>query len=891
MKRIHKKILAIFTAILLAVTTFVLAGEKTFSAWAVDDLETVDETTSQTEGNMGDIYIGNVEIPLDQLIQNHYKVTIPVTMPNNTGFSILQFGVKWDVTKMSVQGARCTGDIQLPVLTFSDDKRQIWMMFLEADCKETNLCSLTALLNSDVKVGDTFTLEGAYSDYAGNPAQYTDPSMKAHDVNIVSGSITVVDDVASEVDLELGSVKVSMRDLDEHDYMVEVPVTASKNTGFCDMVFGFRWDTSKVTAEPPSGDTPEGLSLIPTIDNKNGVGWIHVISSTPYTGSEICTLRFTIPDTAKPGQSFAITGCMQNGTQTASVANRSGAAGTLTIQDGKIMAASTQAANPFAFGKVVLPEINVAMEDLESSDYLVSVPITITEGSCFTQLAFGVKWDTNDLSIVSCTCDDTKNLGMMESYYENDDGVWLQFLYRGAYDAFTGSELCTLTFRVRSDISLGDKIILTPSDTSDEGDSMMIVSTKGTYGDLNMQKGSIKLVSPDELTAAATVKIGDVEITEYNLWLKSYLVDIPITLNRNSGISGISFGVAWDKGVDHASVLDSTDISVLGVNRDFTTDPDQAWLEFNSVDPSSGYVYWDKNLGVLKLRLSEDLKAGDVITLSGVSLSAGGVVATVESADGSLSSPALVSGSIRILPNPDTTETTPAETTETTTETTTTTTIETTTSAEETTTETTTSVETTTSESLTAEETTTETTVTTETATESETTTTVSETTAPATTTSHNTTVRGNRLNRTTLTIRAGQTSRLEFYPADGSGEDCVWLSSDPNVVKVSPTGNAAQIELVGGRTGTTEVTVLYAGQVYSCQVTVLAADSQSSGDVNGDSQTDLSDLVTLNKILVGQVTPDGDESQSADLNGDGYVDSRDALLLMQLLMQRGLLS
>ena len=142
MKRIHKKILAIFTAILLAVTTFVLAGEKTFSAWAVDDLETVDETTSQTEGNMGDIYIGNVEIPLDQLIQNHYKVTIPVTMPNNTGFSILQFGVKWDVTKMSVQGARCTGDIQLPVLTFSDDKRQIWMMFLEADCKETTLPSL-----------------------------------------------------------------------------------------------------------------------------------------------------------------------------------------------------------------------------------------------------------------------------------------------------------------------------------------------------------------------------------------------------------------------------------------------------------------------------------------------------------------------------------------------------------------------------------------------------------------------------------------------------------------------------------------------------------------------------------------------------------------------------
>lgn len=67
------------------------------------------------------------------------------------------------VTRMSVQGARSTGNMKLPILTIANDKRQIWMMFIENDCKETNISSLTAEINPDVKVGDTFVLEGAYA--------------------------------------------------------------------------------------------------------------------------------------------------------------------------------------------------------------------------------------------------------------------------------------------------------------------------------------------------------------------------------------------------------------------------------------------------------------------------------------------------------------------------------------------------------------------------------------------------------------------------------------------------------------------------------------------------------------------------------------------------------
>lgn len=640
--------MAILMAVFLVCTTLVLAGgAEAVSALAEAGGNTPEVTdgadAQQFADNSGDIIIGNISIELDQLIKNHYMVTVPVTMPNNPGFTVLQFGVKWDVTRMSVQGARSTGNMKLPILTIANDKRQIWMMFIENDCKETNISSLTAEINPDVKVGDTFVLEGAYADYADNKALYKDKTMKSHDLNIVSGTITIVDSVVPEVKLQIGEVRPSMRDLDENDYMVEVPVTAEANNGFSDMVFGFRWDASKVTAEPPSGNIPEGLSLIPTIDNQNGVGWIHVIADSTYTGSDICTLRFTVPDNTKPGSIYDITGCSSDGDTEASVANHSGTAGTLTINNGRIFATSTQAANSFAFGKVTIPDISISMEDLEQSDHLISVPITITSNSCFTMLAFGVSWDTNDLSIVSCTCDDTKNLGMIESYSDDNNGIWMQFLYRGPYDAFTGTALCTLTFRVRSDISLGDKIMLNPQELSPDGDSMIIVSTKGTFGDLNMQKGTISLVSANELTAAATVKISDVEIDTYHLWLKSYVVDVPIVLKRNTGVSYLSMGVFYDETIAQAKELQSVDIDQIGVMDDFSQRSGEVvssgWLEFHSVDPSSGYVYSGTTLGVLKIKLDESVKAGDVIDLSAVSLSPTGAVATVEIADGSRSSP------------------------------------------------------------------------------------------------------------------------------------------------------------------------------------------------------------------------------------------------------------
>ena len=109
------------------------------------------------------------------------------------------------------------------------------------------------------------------------------------------------------------------------------------------------------------------------------------------------------------------------------------------------------------------------------------------------------------------------------------------------------------------------------------------------------------------------------EIDTYHLWLKSYVVDVPIVLKRNTGVSYLSMGVFYDETIAQAKELQSVDIDQIGVIDDFSQRSSavvsSGWLEFRSVDPSSGYVYSGTTLGVLKIKLDESVKAGDVIEI------------------------------------------------------------------------------------------------------------------------------------------------------------------------------------------------------------------------------------------------------------------------------------
>lgn len=861
MKRISQRCMAILTAMLMALAMLTVLAAS------------LPRESVSAESSVPTLHIGSVQIDMEQLEKDHYLVTVPITFPDNPGFEILQCGVSWDTQHMVALGGRCTNDETSPLFAYSPNNDFMWATYL-GKFSGTDLFSVTFQLSEDVQVGESFPINGVYEDYNHNPAQYANSSMEHFNLEYISGSITIVNNVIPEVSLEIGEegvAKASMRDLEENDYIVEVPIRATVNNGFCGMEFGVAWDNTQLIAEAPSGNTPDGLSLLPTFDNDSGTGWVQVFADERYTGSDICTLRFRVPDNAKPASSYEIrlteTG---SGGEKADVTNSDNNSGTLNLCVGTIRITSTQPVSSYANGIVSLPDIEITPEDLAANDYLIHVPVCISKNSAFTQLEFGVSWNTNDLNLVDCICDDDKNLGMLTSYYGTGGGIWLPFLYRGKNGAYVGTSLCTISFRIRPDAEPGDVFELTTAESDGEGATAMIANIKGESGKIRLNSGSISIVSSERRDAVASVKVGDVAITMDQLEYDDYQVTVPIALTKNDGIASVAFGVSWD--ADTAFPMDAVSYNqeCLGLQSNFYTDAGMIWLNYISIDPNDNYVYYNVKLGSIVLELSETVQPGDVIQLSAVNTAANGVAASAVDASGDSTIPLLESGSIRIIDDTITTE----ETTETTppqeTTTTTTTTITTSSTTEST------SIESTSAESTT------------------ETTTTVTtQTTASATvvTETHTTTQKtGNRLERESLSIAVGKSISLTFLPEKGDGDDCVWLSNDPKIASLTAGNTPAQVMISGNAIGTTEVMVLYDGQVYTCKVTVTSGDR--FGDINLDNTKDLTDLVLLNKCIAGSLGDLSSEAlENADINQDDYIDCKDALLLLQQLLEAGIIA
>ncbi|MGN1403445.1 MAG: hypothetical protein ACI4XB_03895, partial [Ruminococcus sp.] len=675
MKQIPQRCTAMLTAVLLALTAIAALFLPVCRSYV--SAETATASTSTLE-------IGTVQIDMEQLEKDHYLVTVPITFPGNPGFEILQCGVSWNSERMSALGAKCTNDETTPLFSYSPNNDFMWATYV-GSFSGTDLYCVTFQLSQDVQEGEFLEINGVYEDYNHNPAQYADASLNHIQVDYISGGISIVDNIVPEVTLEIGEegvAKASMLDLEENDYIVEVPIRATSNNGFSGLEFGVSWDNSQLISEAPSGNTPDGLSLLPSFDNSSGTGWIQVFADERYTGTDICTLRFRVPDDAKPASSYEITLTVTgaNG-EAANVVNSDGNEGILTLCTGTIRITSIQPVNSYANGIVSLPDIEVTPEELEANDYIINIPVCISKNSAFTQLEFGVSWDTNDLNILSCTCDDEKNLGMITADYGIGGGIWLPFLYRGKNGAYVGTSLCTIQFRVRPDAAPGDVFPLTVDETDGEGSVAMIANIKGESGKIRLSSGSISIVSSERQEAAASVKVGDVEITMDQLEYNDYEVTIPLTLTKNAGIASVAFGISWDS--DLAVPMDATSFNqeYLGLQSSFYTEQDMVWLNYISIDPDENYVYYNLKLGTLVLELSEDVQPGDVIPLTAANLSKSGTAASAVDAEGNSTIPILESGSIRIIDDTVTTE----ETTETTppavTTTTTTATTETTTTA------------------------------------------------------------------------------------------------------------------------------------------------------------------------------------------------------------------
>ncbi len=605
-----------------------------------------DSTTIYTD-NIKDIQVGQVEVELDELIENNYMVTVPITMPDNPTYVTMQFGITWDTTRMTGMGARSTGDADIPLFAFAIDKTFLWISFVGMGCVSTDLCSVTFQIDSDVQVGDYFQIDGIYEDYNHNNAWYGDLSLRRNAVNIVSGGIQIVDSAAPQAEVKIPELTTTGQELEDRDYVIDVPVSAPVNTGFHQMAFGVKWDPAGMSPVGIADNIPDGLTVDVVWDTVNGICWITAMAEQTYRKSDICTLQFQVPATAKPGTTYSLTGCTQNAAgEEAYVENIQGMAGTLSIQDGKVYVASNKTASQFALGSISLPRLEVTLEELEQGGYELRVPVCITPDSSFSQMAFGLTWNMTKMRLTDCILDNTRNLIMTTT--ESMNSVWLSFRYQGNGTAYMGTSLCTLVFQISDTVEQGDVIALTQMTKSLTGEEPSIVGYLGNAGKLAVTDGEIAVVSEDEKNAAAIVKIPDITVDYHKLQLMDYEVTMTLSLEKNIGFSSLAFGVGWDAGMATPVQALNLETQYLGMREQYYLDNNMIWLNYVSVDPENQYVYDGSKLGDLHLELSSTVQPGDVIPIYGVRTTPDGSSASVVTKSRSASYPMIEAGSITI---------------------------------------------------------------------------------------------------------------------------------------------------------------------------------------------------------------------------------------------------
>lgn len=128
-----------------------------------------------------------------------------------------------------------------------------------------------------------------------------------------------------------------------------------------------------------------------------------------------------------------------------------------------------------------------------------------------------------------------------------------------------------------------------------------------------------------------------------------------------------------------------------------------------------------------------------------------------------------------------------------------------------------------------------------------------------------------------------------------GNSEDAVtiWLTRDGEDIPAYETtvyGNTADYSFYGVADGEYTLIALKNGHLpYLQSVTVENGDISANatlyliGDVNGDGEVDIRDLVRLKKIAVGTAKPA--EGTTGDLKGDGKVDANDIIILKKMLL------
>ncbi len=138
-------------------------------------------------------------------------------------------------------------------------------------------------------------------------------------------------------------------------------------------------------------------------------------------------------------------------------------------------------------------------------------------------------------------------------------------------------------------------------------------------------------------------------------------------------------------------------------------------------------------------------------------------------------------------------------------------------------------------------------------------------------------------LNKTTLCfLNIGETEILTatITPSDVWDKSVTWTSDNPNVAIIDNTGlvRAAGYGIATITATTNDGTHLTA----SCRV--IVGGSIEPGDLNGDGEVDITDIILIIDVMSGQCT-DANKMVAADINNDGDVDITDIIGAIDLMI------